>query len=116
LVIGEKNMKYAIIENNTVVNVAVANTPLADNWIASEVAAIGDTYENGQFIKPEPDPIAAADVVRAERNRLLDESDWTQLEDAIVDKQAWVDYRQALRDVPQQAGFPWTINWPTKLE
>lgn len=47
-------MKYAIIENNTVVNVAVANAPLAENWIATEVAAIGDRYENGQFIKPEP--------------------------------------------------------------
>jgi hypothetical protein len=53
-------MKYAIIENNTVTNVAVADAPLADNWIASETAAIGDTYENGKFIKPEPvvDPLA----------------------------------------------------------
>jgi hypothetical protein len=53
-------MKYAIIENNTVVNVALANTPLADNWIASETAAIGDRYENGQFSTPEPvvDPLA----------------------------------------------------------
>lgn len=47
-------MKYAIIENNTVINVAVADAPLANNWIASEVAAIGDTYENGEFIKPQP--------------------------------------------------------------
>jgi len=47
-------MKFAIIEDNVVVNVAVADKPLADNWIASETAAIGDLYENGQFIKPEP--------------------------------------------------------------
>lgn len=53
-------MLFAIIENNFVVNVAVADAPLADNWIASDAAAIGDTYENGQFIKPEPvvDPLA----------------------------------------------------------
>jgi hypothetical protein len=53
-------MKYAIIENNIVVNVVLADAPLADNWIASETAAMGDTYENGQFIKPEPvvDPLA----------------------------------------------------------
>lgn len=52
-------MNYAIIENNIVVNVAVADEPLADNWIASDAAAIGDTYENGQFIKPVPvvDPL-----------------------------------------------------------
>ena len=47
-------MNFAIIENNNVVNVAVSDAPLADNWVASEVAAIGDTYENGQFIKPTP--------------------------------------------------------------
>lgn len=46
-------MQFAIIENNTVVNVAVADEPLAENWIASDVAAIGDTYENNQFIKPQ---------------------------------------------------------------
>lgn len=53
-------MKYAIIENNTVTNVAVADEPLADNWIKSDVAEIGDTYENGEFIKPVPvvDPLA----------------------------------------------------------
>jgi hypothetical protein len=53
-------MKYAIIENNTVVNIAVAEQPLADNWIEAGSAAIGDTYENGQFSKPVPvvDPLA----------------------------------------------------------
>ena len=53
-------MKYAIIENNTVVNIAVADVALADNWIASDVAVIGDVYENNQFVKPTPviDPLA----------------------------------------------------------
>jgi len=45
-------MQFAIIENNIVVNVALSDEPLADNWIASETAAVGDRYENGQFIKP----------------------------------------------------------------
>jgi hypothetical protein len=51
-------------------------------------------------------------AVRAERNGKLAASDWTQLADSTVDKAAWAAYRQALRDVPQQAGFPWTIEWP----
>lgn len=51
---------------------------------------------------------------RSERNRLLSESDWTQVADAPVDKAAWATYRQALRDLPQQAGFPVTITWPVK--
>lgn len=56
-------MKYAIIENNIVINVALANAPIADNWIASDTAAIGDTYENNQFIKPQP-PQPSTEKVR----------------------------------------------------
>lgn len=54
----------------------------------------------------------AAAEVRAERDRLLAQSDWTQLADAPVDRAAWVVYRQALRDLPQQAGFPEDVDWP----
>lgn len=54
--------------------------------------------------------------VRAQRNSLLDLSDWTQLPDAPLTaekKQAWAEYRQALRDVPEQAGFPENVAWPS---
>jgi len=44
--------------------------------------------------------------VRAQRDRLLAASDWTQLADAPVDQAAWATYRQALRDLPEQEGFP----------
>ena len=50
--------------------------------------------------------------VRQTRNDKLKECDWTQLADSTADKQAWATYRQALRDVPNQAGFPWTVDWP----
>jgi hypothetical protein len=53
-----------------------------------------------------------AKAVRADRNRRLADSDWTQLADAPVDKTAWATYRQALRDVPAQSGFPWNVQWP----
>jgi|DEB0MinimDraft_12_1074336.scaffolds.fasta_scaffold07862_4 hypothetical protein len=52
------------------------------------------------------------DVVRNQRNTLLSESDAYALSDRITD--AWIVYRQALRDVPAQTGFPNDINWPTK--
>jgi hypothetical protein len=55
-----------------------------------------------------------ADSVRAERNRKLTASDWTQVADAPVDQTAWAAYRQALRDVPTQASFPWDVTWPTE--
>jgi hypothetical protein len=63
---------------------------------------------------PEPEPIAPEVSVRAERDGLLMTSDWTQVDDSPVDKSAWATYRQLLRDVPSQEGFPNTITWPTK--
>jgi hypothetical protein len=54
--------------------------------------------------------------LRARRNEKLQMSDWTQLGDSPVNKEAWATYRQALRDVTGQKGFPWTIIWPTQPE
>ncbi len=50
--------------------------------------------------------------VRATRDAKLAECDWTQVADAPVDKTVWATYRQALRDITLQEGFPWTITWP----
>ena len=55
-----------------------------------------------------------AKAVRDTRNQKLKDSDWTQVADAPVDKAAWATYRQALRDITSQAGFPWDIQWPTQ--
>lgn len=52
--------------------------------------------------------------IREDRNNRLSESDWTQLPDVPVDTAAWATYRQALRDLPTQEGFPLNITWPTK--
>lgn len=57
---------------------------------------------------------AAASDVRAERNRRLAACDWTQLPDCTADTAAWATYRQALRDVPSQQGFPDDVTWPTE--
>jgi hypothetical protein len=53
-----------------------------------------------------------AKSVRASRDEKLKDCDWTQVADAPVDKAVWATYRQALRDVTTQTGFPWTITWP----
>lgn len=58
-----------------------------------------------------------AQQIRDERNQLLSSSDWTQLNDTPLDntaKVAWTSYRQALRDVPSQPGFPQNVVWPVK--
>lgn len=55
---------------------------------------------------------AKATEVRQQRNQLLSACDWTQLPDAPVPPAPWAAYRQQLRDVTGQAGFPWDVVWP----
>ena len=51
--------------------------------------------------------------VSAKRNKLLVDSDWTQLADVTLsNKDMWVAYRQYLRNIPNQSGYPWVIEWP----
>lgn len=51
-------------------------------------------------------------AVRMMRNKLLSDCDWTQLPDAPVNVEDWRTYRQKLRDVTDQEGYPFTISWP----
>lgn len=51
-------------------------------------------------------------VMRTIRNRLLSESDWTQLPDAQCNQAAWATYRQALRDFPATWTPAETANFP----
>lgn len=56
---------------------------------------------------------------KRERNGLLSISDWTQLSDVTMSTekvQEWKTYRQALRDITNQEGFPREIIWPVKPE
>lgn len=64
-----------------------------------------------------PEEVAASQAqqeqsVRDMRQTKLEESDWTQLPDTPADKALWATYRQELRDVTSQAGFPWDVQWP----
>lgn len=59
------------------------------------------------------DPVDLATPARAERDVLLSACDWTQcrdVPDAVA--KAWQPYRQALRDLTKQTGFPDSITWP----
>lgn len=52
--------------------------------------------------------------IRARRNKMLAECDWTQLPDTPADTRSWAIYRQALRDITTQAD-PFNIAWPEKV-
>jgi hypothetical protein len=66
---------------------------------------------------PPPSDEELAIQIRARRDSLLAGTDWTQLPDVPeATRSAWAEYRQALRDVPQQSGFPKSVTWPTPPE
>lgn len=50
--------------------------------------------------------------IRLERNALLTQTDYTQTPDSPPDTAEWATYRQALRDIPAQEGFPFEVQWP----
>jgi len=55
--------------------------------------------------------------IRTERNKLLSNSDWTQLQDVYLNnRDQWLEYRQSLRDITNQQSFPFDVVWPQKPE
>lgn len=77
------------------------------------------SFTNGSeiqaLVEAAPVPAPTEQQIRQQRDALLARSDWTQLPDAQLtteQKAAWATYRQALRDVPTQAGFPTAVVWP----
>lgn len=70
------------------------------------------------FIPPSQAELTAAawDALRAQRNSLLTASDWTQVADAPVNQAAWANYRQELRDLPDNTLDPFNPVWPEKPE
>lgn len=94
-----------------------------DKWLKRQnpVASslLGRHQQGVEQAKPEapasfPEP-APQQLARHRRNALLRASDWTQLPDAPLDvalRASWAGYRTALRNVPQQQGFPEQIEWP----
>ena len=72
----------------------------------------GDFGAVADYTPPSNEVLAFS--ARVKRDLMLSSSDWTQLPDVPqATKDAWATYRQALRDVTSQAGFPSNITWPT---
>ena len=75
----------------------------------------GDYGQIADYVPPPPPTIEElTQNARFMRDQLLAQSDWTQLPDVPQSvKDAWAPYRQALRDITQQPGFPTEVVWPT---
>lgn len=76
----------------------------------------GWTFDGTNFFPPVIKPMeTVADRIRTVRNSRLQESDWTQAADIPQPtREKWAIYRQALRDIPQQSGFPDNVQWPVQ--
>ena len=85
--------------------------PVFTDRAATETEAAQTAAEQETAYKAMKDAEQAASV-RNSRTEKLKDCDWTQIADSTADKAAWATYRQALRDITAQAGFPWTIDWP----
>ena len=93
-------------------NIAKESTPSLVGYVWTVGWTVTDktTEETSEY-----DNALAVDN-RNKRNRLLSESDWTQVADAPVDATAWATYRQALRDITTHTNWPNLddADWPTK--
>ena len=90
---------------------------IGTQWYTKYV--LGPIFTGDTATQDEADYKAIKDAERATnirnlRTQLLKDCDWTQIADSTADKTVWATYRQALRDVPAQTGFPWEITWPTQ--
>lgn len=80
----------------------------------------GEWKRNWTIVSATTEQIAARTAVkekqvRAQRNSRLAATDWTQSNDSPLNaeaKSAWAFYREVLRMVPEQPGFPWNVSWP----
>lgn len=85
------------------------------NGVISEYTQ--EEYLQAELDQKHFDEVILPSKVRQERNKLLADSDWTQTSDnglSAEKKQAWATYRQELRDITLQSGFPTDVVFPTK--
>jgi hypothetical protein len=99
---GSIDSSFYYIEDNVAVEIPPKTSPYAvfnfttKQWVLNENLAIAN--------------------VLPKRQKLLYSSDWTQIPNGPLTQQqqeAWAVYRQQLRDIPQQSGYPFNVVWPT---
>lgn len=112
-----------ISQNTPMGEVPSAMIPSGCNAIKTDQTDFsGHTHRvsaDGQIIKRSAEDVEAQEIasawlaLRARRLQLIAASDWSQLPDTGRNKQIWAEYRQALRDIPQNTTDPREVVWPT---
>lgn len=118
------DMNNAVLASWGVFPVEPREIPQPFDPVDQNAVTVDPVLENGVWVQQwlvtpaTPEEIAQrtdelANSVRAQRDALLSETDWMALTDTTLTP-AWAQYRQELRDVTKQPGFPKSVVWPTK--
>lgn len=98
-------------------NIPTPNVEVTDEVWQQALVDVANAYVDGKFIKKDFSTTEEkTQIKRLSRDILLGESDWTQFGDSPLSdskKTEWATYRQSLRDLPAQSGFP-DVDMPTK--
>lgn len=112
-----KDIPLETLASYNVYPLTVADKPsynrLTEDAVLNTPTEVNGAWIQGYSVVQKSQEYAEKNI-RRERNDLLSDSDWTQVADSPVDKTAWATYRQALRDITSQEGFPFNVTFPTK--
>jgi len=112
----EQDIKDAVIAGFPFYRYQIQEIVAAKNLVGSTETATFTPPETNQ-VPTENNSYTEEHRVRIRRNGLLRKTDWMFLQDSIVDedkKEQYRIYRQLLRDLSEQSGFPSSIVWPTE--
>lgn len=112
------------LAEHSVYPVGYASAPAYDPTTQRMVASSEPSLVNGNWIITKSivdktteqianDTATKSEQVRLTRNKRLSETDWSAGTDVTMTTEM-ATYRQALRDLPAQEGFPYSVTWPTK--
>ncbi|NTV25941.1 MAG: hypothetical protein HGB01_06995 [Chlorobiaceae bacterium] len=110
-VLDRRGVVYWLSHNESKI-ITELGQDIPEGAFAEQPAAPEMAEEQPQTPAKEPTSEELSALVRKRRNELLTASDWTQLPDVTLNTEAWRGYRQALRDITAQTGFPRVIEWP----
>lgn len=110
-----KSIPNSLLESYGVYRVTVATVPSYDPAVQTLVTNT-PTENNGSWettytVENRPQSVAEG-VIRERRDKLLAATDWMALSDVTMSSEM-TTYRQALRDISSQSGFPYSVTWPT---
>jgi len=108
----------ALIHNNKIIEIKENTFPVHESltWIdLPQGAEVGDSFVNGELIKPQ-EPAVTWTEIRAERDYLLTQTDWHityATEKGTAIPQNVLDYREKLRNIPQDFATPEEVVFPS---